>query len=185
MTSLRVQVLKKKPRKSIIYNAAAKSGNSSPPVTGQRGPAGTTQFGDQQPRNTPKDATKEENILWLSRNRGRGRGETGDRGHGGGGQRGKRGRGRAARGGYVKTDDIVQRMGDKGAEVIIDATKLVTESSCLLKALLDEGLGIVIEAAETTKGKTADGFQRYVQDGFDVGIQHVGYIVVELGDLGD
>jgi hypothetical protein len=95
------------------------------------------------------------------------------------------GRWRAARRGYVKTYGIIQRMGDKGAEVIIDATKLVTEGSCLLKAPLDEGLGIVIEASETTKGKPADCFQRYVQDGFNVGIQHVGYGVIELGDLGD
>jgi hypothetical protein len=50
--------VKKKNLQVYYLDAAVKSKNPSPPATGQRGPDGTTQFGDQQPCNTRKGVTK-------------------------------------------------------------------------------------------------------------------------------
>jgi hypothetical protein len=53
-----VFILKKKPLQVYYLDAAVKSENPSPPATSQRGPDGTTQFGEQQPCNTRKGVTK-------------------------------------------------------------------------------------------------------------------------------
>jgi hypothetical protein len=74
-------------------------------------------------------------------------------------------------------------MGNKRGEVVVDAAKFIAKGGGLLETSLDQRLGILVKTSEAAQGKAADGLQGHVKDSFDVGVQHMRFGVVELGDL--
>jgi hypothetical protein len=53
----------------------------------------------------------------------------------------------ASRRGDIEANHVVEGVGDRGVEVIIDASELVAEYNCLLEASFHEGFGVVVKAA--------------------------------------